>query len=104
MLMLADAASQGLVIGVASAIVAGLSLLMAGIYRMLGDVREDLRALRQTTEGGLGALNKQYSDLNRELGELKIRMEYVGAAVGEPRTPARSSAAPGRVSGPPDPS
>ncbi len=71
MLLAADAASQGLVIGVGSAIAAVLGLLMAAIYRMLGDAREDIRDLRQTNNDGFEKLRVEFNGINREIGELK---------------------------------
>lgn len=79
MLIAAETASQGLVIGVGGAIVALLGLLMAAIYKMLGDSRDDLPGLRQTTEAGFDRLRAEFSGINREVGELKVMLEYVGS-------------------------
>ena len=95
MLLAADTASQGLVIGVGSAIVAVLGLLMAAIYKMLGDARDDVRALRMTSEAGFDKLQTAFNSINREVGELKVRLEYVRAPAAEtPRTPTRGAAPP----------
>jgi hypothetical protein len=90
---MAEAASQGLVIGVGGAIVALLGLLMAAIYKMHGDTRDDLRGLRQTTETGFDRLRADFGGINREVGELKVRLEYVGAVPRE-GAPAATSVAP----------
>src|SRR4051812_35483868 len=87
MLLAAEAASQGLVIGVGCAIVALLGLLMAAIYKMLGDARDDVRGLRQTTEVGFDRLRAEFSGINREVGELKVRLEYAAG----PDLPGRGS-------------
>src|SRR3954463_10876494 len=94
MVVMAEAASQGLVIGVGGAIVALLGLLMAAIYKMHGDTRDDLRGLRQTTETGFDRLRADFGGINREVGELKVRLEDVATGPREGATAAASTGAP----------
>lgn len=89
-----DAASQGLVIGLGAAILTVLGLVTTGLYKMLDGAREDIKAMRSAlgeltgaTNAGFARLGDEFNGLNREVGELKVRLEYVG--VGPTAPPAR---------------
>lgn len=103
--MLADAASQGLVIGVGATIITVLGLLLAAVYRMmdgikdqLKDAREDLRReislSRDTADRNLTALTELARSLDRDIVEIKTLQFERGPAPAPPSPSAPGPASP----------
>jgi len=103
----ADAASQGLVIGFGAAIITMLGLLLAAVYRMLDgikdqlkDAREDLRReiglSREVADRNLTALTDLARGLDRDIVEIKTRLQYERgpAPAPSPTAPTGGTAAP----------